>query len=102
MQEQETSDIKGLTEIQKQMRDALESLKNYLQLYLENTPRIDGKQNEFEIRFGTKSAKPISKTDYDNVVRQLKTAGFGDSKPIAENGSDIGKAKNRRIEFSSQ
>jgi OOP family OmpA-OmpF porin len=33
---------------------------------------------------------------------QLKTAGFGDSKPIAENGSDIGKAKNRRIEFSSQ
>jgi len=33
---------------------------------------------------------------------QLKTAGFGDSKPIAENDSDIGKAKNRRIEFSSQ
>ena len=33
---------------------------------------------------------------------QLKTAGFGDSKPISENDSDIGKAKNRRIEFSSQ
>ena len=33
---------------------------------------------------------------------QLKTSGFGDTKPIADNNLDIGKAKNRRIEFSSQ
>ena len=33
---------------------------------------------------------------------QLKTSGFGDTKPIADNNSDIGKAKNRRIEFSAQ
>ncbi|BDW10700.1 hypothetical protein PSHI8_07820 [Polynucleobacter sp. SHI8] len=36
------------------------------------------------------------------AISQLKTAGFGDTKPIAENSSDIGKAKNRRIEFSTK
>jgi OOP family OmpA-OmpF porin len=33
---------------------------------------------------------------------RLNTAGFGDEKPIADNSSDTGKAKNRRIEFSNQ
>ena len=62
--------------IQKRMEEAKIELQSQLKSYLENTPRIDGKQNEFEIRFGTKSMKPFSRTDYDNVVRQLKTAGF--------------------------
>jgi len=66
-------------EIAKQSQEARDELKRRLQIYLDNTPRRDSKQNEFEIRFGTKSYgpnKPISKTDFDNVIRQLKTAGF--------------------------
>jgi hypothetical protein len=76
-------------DVVRQMQEAKEELKKRLQLYLDNTPRRDTKQNEFEIRFGTKSYgsnKPISKTDYDNVVRQLKTAGFYSTN---ENGEQL-------------
>ena len=40
--------------------------------------RQDGKINEFEIRFGTntQSGRPLSKIDYDNVVKQLLRTGF--------------------------
>lgn len=66
-------------DVEKKMKLARESLKTYLDLYLESTPRIDNKTNELEVRFGTKSYgsnKPISKIDYDNVVKQLIAFGF--------------------------
>ena len=66
-------------DVEKKMKEAKESLKKYLDLYLESTPRTDWKTNEFEVRFGTKSYgsnKPISKIDYDNVVKQLIAFGF--------------------------
>ena len=34
------------------------------------------KLNELEVRFGTKGIKPITKSDYDNVVKKLKSFGF--------------------------
>ena len=34
------------------------------------------KFNELEVRFGTKGIKPITKSDYDNVVKKLKSFGF--------------------------
>ena len=53
--------------------------------YLANNPLVshNRKVSELEIRFGTnsKQAKPISKIDYENVVKQLYASGFttGDS-----------------------
>lgn len=70
--------------VEKKMKEARESLKTYIDLYLESTPRTDWKTNEFEIRFGTKSYgsnKPISKIDYDNVVKQLIAFGFKTNNP---------------------
>jgi hypothetical protein len=45
-------------------------------LYLASNPsyRADKKTNEVEIRFG--STKPVSRIDYDNVIKQLYSAGF--------------------------
>lgn len=63
------------------MKHASEAFHERLTLYLgSGTPnfRSDYKQNEFEIRFGTNttSGRPLSKIDYDNVVKQLLKAGF--------------------------
>lgn len=61
----------------KQKKQAFE---NIVKEYLESNPilRSGRKQNELEIRFGTnhKLAKPLSKIDYDNVVKQLYACGF--------------------------
>jgi len=46
--------------------------------YLASNPvaRMDGKENELEVRFGTNSRKhkPFTKIDYDNVVKDLIVA----------------------------
>ena len=57
-----------------------EELTKIINLYLESSPmyRTDQKVNEVEIRFGTNPylSKPISKIDYDNVVKHLYSLGF--------------------------
>ena len=66
-------------EMNKKTKHAKDEFQSRLELYLESTPRIDRKTNELEIRFGTKSFgsnRPISKIDYDNVVKQLLAFGF--------------------------
>jgi hypothetical protein len=61
----------------KQKKDEFESIINH---YLESNPLIrqDRRVNELEIRFGTntKLARPITKIDYDNVIKQLLACGF--------------------------
>jgi hypothetical protein len=50
---------------------------NITNKYLENVSKIgeDGVP-EFEIRFGTRGIRPISKIDFDNVIQKLKSSGF--------------------------
>ena len=75
----------------KRMDIAREEFKNRLKQYLaDGMPmyRSDGKENEFEIRFGTntQSGRQLSKINYDNVVKQLLSNGFKTDNP---NGSQI-------------
>jgi len=64
-----------------QMKEAKDAFYSRVIQYLgQGMPnyRLDNKQNEFEIRFGTNtsSGRPLSKIDYDNVVKQLLKNGF--------------------------
>jgi hypothetical protein len=61
------------------MNNAKDKLEILIDNYLASGPmaRSDGKTNEVEIRFGSKNTtKPLTKMDYDNVVKQLYRAGF--------------------------
>ena len=78
-QERKPEDV--ILEDRLKMKEASEAFHDRLKLYLGNGMpnfRTDHKQNEFEIRFGTNttSGRPLSKIDYDNVVKQLLKAGF--------------------------
>jgi hypothetical protein len=72
-------------DIAKTMKQKKQAFENVVKEYLESNPIIRNgrKQNELEIRFGTnhKLAKPLSKIDYDNVVKQLYSCGFTPENP---------------------
>jgi len=54
-------------------------LKNMISLYFENRPWLKSQtqiSHELETRFGTRKIKLITKTDYDNVIKKLKSLGF--------------------------
>jgi len=53
-----------------------EQFNNIVNKYLENVTKRDDGTPEFEIRFGTKGIKTISKIDFDNVIQKLKSSGF--------------------------
>jgi hypothetical protein len=51
---------------------------NLVKLFWANNPFVKdiNKNNELEVRFGTKGIRPLTKIDYDNVIRKLKSLGF--------------------------
>ena len=51
---------------------------NLVKTYWANTPYIKDlkKNHELEVRFGTRGIKPLTKIDFDNVIRKLKSLGF--------------------------
>lgn len=62
-----------------------ERFEQMIKYYLESNPlsRDDRKINELEVRFGIneEKSKPISKNDYENVIKQLHSAGFYTTNP---------------------
>lgn len=86
-QRQEEQDEQKMANLMKQ---AKEDFHTRLTEYLEGgnpVLRMNGKTKEFEIRFGTNTrpggSRPVSKLDYDNVVKQIRAVGF---KPDQKNG----------------
>ena len=49
-----------------------ELLQDYTKIYL----ATDEKQDELEVRFGTKYYNTLSKIDFDNIIEKLKSLGF--------------------------
>ena len=84
------------------MKQKKEEFENIVSSYLNNNPIIpqDRKVSELEIRFGTnpKLSKPISKMDYDNVVKQLYACGF---KPENKAGNQLLRMQNEYIDVKT-
>ena len=72
--------IRGGSRTAKDIANKKEEFENIVQSYLENNPSIslDRKSHELEVRFGTnpRLSRYITKIDYDNVVKQVKSCGF--------------------------
>uniref|UniRef100_A0A6C0D5L8 mRNA (guanine-N(7))-methyltransferase n=1 Tax=viral metagenome TaxID=1070528 RepID=A0A6C0D5L8_9ZZZZ len=64
----------------KTIRQKKEEFETIVRHYLESNPYIqtNRKSSELEIRFGTNTrlSRPISKINYDNVIKQLYSCGF--------------------------
>ena len=71
-----------------QMNIARSNFNQLLKQYLEDGIFKHNQTKEFEIRFGTnsESSRPLSKIDYDNVVKQLLRSGFSSEN---KNGSQM-------------
>ena len=50
------------------------SLRDVIQHHLD-TP-LARSENELEVRFSTKARQKLTKIDFDNVIRKLKSSGF--------------------------
>jgi hypothetical protein len=70
---------------------------NIVTAYLLSDPykKTDNKTAELEVRFGTRGIKQITKNDYDNVIRKLKSIGFSS---LDENGINRLTIKNQFLD----
>jgi mRNA capping enzyme/mRNA capping enzyme, catalytic domain len=76
--------------------------ENMVSFYLASNPVVEKnrKISELEIRFGTsRYAKPISKIDYDNAIKQLYAAGFTTNDP---DGLQILRIQNEYYDLRSE
>jgi len=83
----------------KTIQQKKEEFESIVRNYLESNPVVqtDRKTKELEIRFGTntKLSRPISKIDYDNVIKRLYSCGFKIDNP---DGIQILRIQNEYID----
>ena len=94
-----SQNMRGGARTAKEIANKKQEFENIVRYYLENNPSVllDRKSQELEIRFGTnpKLSNPITKIDYDNVVKQLKACMFT-SENI--NGNQILRIQNEHVD----
>ena len=73
-EEKETRD----TRLEVKRGSPQERIDNLIKRFYSVNPFInaDGTNHELEVRFGTKGIKPLTRNDYDNVIKKLKSFGF--------------------------
>lgn len=81
------------------MKDKKKEFEDIVSLYLESNPVLSSSHmsNELEIRFGTnhRLKRPITKNDYDNVIKQLYSCGFKIENP---NGNQMLRVQTEYID----
>ena len=68
---QEIGEIKEKAEGSPQKR-----FDDLVKTFYGSNPFVHTKIHELEVKFGTKGIKPLTRTDYDNVIKKLKSMGF--------------------------
>jgi hypothetical protein len=66
-----------------------QAFENIVKLYYSLTPYAIWTNYELEVRFGTKGIKQLTKNDYDNVIKVLKSFGFVCDNPSGLNSLRI-------------
>jgi len=73
------------------------SLKLEISGHTDNTGTADHNQKLSEARAA--AVVQALTTRYGIAPDRLTAKGFGDRRPVADNATDVGKAKNRRVEL---
>ena len=73
------------TENKKNNKELMQQIINYY-FYQIITNNVSDDELELEVKFGTKGIRRLTKNDYDNVIKKLKSLGFYSSN---ENGENI-------------
>jgi hypothetical protein len=63
-------------EVSKEEKRLPQRLDNLVKLFYNTMNNNYNVNHELEVKFGTKGIKTISRNDYDNVVKKLKSSGF--------------------------
>jgi hypothetical protein len=67
----------NLVDFKQSQKNTQKDFANLVKLYYQATPfSHSNKNHELEVRFGTRGIKPLTKNDYDNVIKKLKSLGF--------------------------
>lgn len=71
----EESEVKRINSNKTTPQKLFEDMVN---LYYQSNPYVSYSRSnkELEVRFGTKGIKPLTKIDYDNVIKKLMSSGF--------------------------